>query len=60
MRSFFSKLKNDSATVSPQQLPRIQVIGAAEVLLVVTAILATLSAMYDVWFSTQGGHHQRV
>ncbi|BDD49209.1 hypothetical protein PDTA9734_06960 [Phytobacter diazotrophicus] len=65
---FFSELKNDSATALSQQLPRrlmlgAVVIGPAEALPVVTAVLAALIAMYDnlaVRFSTPHGHHQSV
>ncbi len=50
------------AVATPAHAPS-QVIGPAEVLPVVTAILATLITMCDdltVWFSTPDGHHQRV
>ena len=64
---FFSELKNDSATALSQQLPRRlmlgAVIGPAEALPVVTAVMTTLIAMYDdlaVRFSAPDRHHQRV
>lgn len=49
IRSFFSELKNDSATALtlPAVATPAHAIGPAEALPVVTAVLAALIAMYD-------------